>query len=121
MQVPSVKMERAWTQLASKDGSRAFNNTWSLTHTREHGQEPDVWELTHYGDAVLRLVGGEVDYACARSSSDRDGINGLLALAGLDGSCQASFAGGVAMWSFVTEDGWLTVPMGEAFGWEGGL
>lgn len=116
----SVKMERAWTQLASRDGDRVFNNTWKLTHAREHGQTPEVWSLEHYGGVVLRLVGGEVDHACARSSSDRDGINGLLALAGLDGSCQASFAGGVAMWSFVTEDGWVTVPMGEAFGWEGG-
>lgn len=116
----SVKMERVYAQLASKDGGRVFNNSWRLTHAREHGQEPEVWSLEHYGSVVLRLVHGEVDYAHARSSSDRDGINSLLALVGLDGACRASFAGGVAMWSFVTGDGWLTVPMGEAFGWEGG-
>lgn len=117
----SVKLERAYDNLVGRDGERAFNNTWRLAHRREHGQSPEVWELTHYGSTVLRLVGRSVDYARCMSSSDRDGVNGLLALAGLDGSCAASFAGGVAMWSFVTDDGWVTVPMGEAFGWEGGL
>ena len=96
--VPSNQLTEAYRSMewGSERTSRHFGRAWELVY--EPLSLTGDWELRHYGTTLLRVWGGRPVYACMQSASDRDGINGLLRLIGIDGRYRAYFNRDLAMW-----------------------
>ena len=81
--VPSDELTRAF----GRGVPRAFyGRGWALLRPGE-----DTVELRHHGTAVLRVERGVPVQVRVTSVSDRDGVNGLLRLMGLDSRWRARF------------------------------
>lgn len=97
--VPSNQLTEAHARLSAGETYIRFGRAWELeSFDRPHeGRMERVVTLRHYGTTVLRVWGARPSYVCMQSASDRDGINGLLALMGIGGRYRAYFNHDLAM------------------------
>ena len=97
--VPSRQLTDAYAELEGEDTLR-FGRAWGIssTYTARGGDCRREVTLRHYGTVVLRVWGERPVYAYMQSSSDRDGINGLLRLMGIGGRYRAYFNHDLAVW-----------------------
>lgn len=96
--VPSNQLRDAYRSMewGSERAMRCFGRAWMLIY--EPLSLTGDWELKHYGTTILKVQGGRPTYVSMQSASDRDGINGLLRLMGIDGRFGARFVRGRALW-----------------------
>ena len=97
--VPSKQLTDACARLSAGETYVRFGRAWELESFDRSfkGRAERVVTLRHYGTTVLRVWGGRPSYAYMQSASDRDGINGLLALMGIGGRYRAYFDRDLAM------------------------
>lgn len=101
--VPSNQLAEAYRSLewGSETSRIHYGRAWELVY--EPFSLTGDWELRHYGTTLLKVHGGKPVYAYMQSASDRDGINGLLRLIGIDGRYRAYFDHDLAMWEDTRE------------------